>query len=75
MKTRLGLFLVALSASLLSIAQTHITVDNPATWSGEVLRPYIGQTVVFDVPMLVSANANGNYIVSPWRRFQPETHG
>lgn len=75
MKTRFGLFLVALSASLLSIAQTHITVDNPVTWSGEVLRPYIGQTVVFDVPMLVSANANGNYIVSPWRRFQPETHG
>ena len=75
MKTRFGLLAIALITALTVIAQTHITVDNPATWSGEVLRPYIGQTVIFDVPMLVSANANGSYIVSPWRRFQPESHG
>ena len=27
------------------------------------------------MPMTVCANANGNYIVSPWRRFQPECQG
>ena len=39
------------------------------------MSPYIGQTVIFDVPMIVCANANGNYTVSPWRRFQPENQG
>jgi predicted extracellular nuclease len=50
-------------------------VDNPSSWTGEALRPYINQTVVFDVPMIVCGNANGNYTVSPWRKFQPESHG
>ena len=75
MKTRFGLLAVALITALTMVAQTHITVDNPATWSGEVLRPYIGQTVIFDVPMVVCGNANGSYTVSPWRRFQPESKG
>ena len=75
MKTRLGLLLIALTACRLLVAQVHITIDNPDSWSGEALRPYIGQTVVFDVPMIVCANANSNYVVSPWRRFQPESHG
>ena len=39
------------------------------------MKEYIGQTVVFDMPMIVCNNANGNYIVSPWRRFQPECQG
>ena len=75
MKKRLGLILFSLTVSLFIAAQTHITIENPATWSGEALRPYIGQTVIFDVPMIVCGNANGNYTVSPWRRFQPESHG
>ena len=58
-----------------AFAQTHITIDNPGTWTAEKLQPYIGQTVIFDVPMIVCGNANGNYVVSPWRRFQPESHG
>lgn len=58
-----------------AFAQTHITVDNPNSWTGEALRPYIGQTVIFDVPMVICGNANGNYTVSPWRKFQPESHG
>jgi len=56
-------------------AQVHITIDDPETWSGEALRPYINQTVVFDVPMIICGNAYGNYTVSPWRRYQPETQG
>ena len=75
MKKRFGLVLVSMMVSLILMAQTHITIDNPATWTGEALRPYINQTVVFDVPMIVCANANGNYVVSPWRKFQPESHG
>ena len=75
MKTRFGLLAVALITALTVVAQTHITVDNPATWSGEVLRPYIGQTVIFDVPIVVCGNAYGSYTVSPWRRFQPESKG
>ena len=75
MKTRFGMLLIALLLYVTAIGQVHITIDNPSTWSGEALRPYIGQTVIFDVPMIVCNNANGNYIVSPWRRFEPESHG
>lgn len=75
MKKRFGLLLCTLTMSLLLVAQAHITIDNPATWTGEALRPYINQTVVFDVPMIICGNANGNYTVSPWRKFQPESHG
>ena len=61
--------------SPIAYTQVHITIDNPDTWSGEALRPYIGQTVIFDVPIVVCDNKNGNYTVSPFRRFQPESHG
>ncbi len=61
--------------SPIAYSQVHITIDNPDTWSGEALRPYIGQTVIFDVPIVVCDNKNGNYTVSPFRRFQPESHG
>ena len=75
MKTRFGMLLIALLLYVTAIGQAHITIDNPSTWSGEALRPYIGQTVIFDVPVVVCSNANGNYVVSPWRRFHPESHG
>lgn len=75
MKTRFGMLLIALLLYVTAIGQARITIDNPSTWSGEALRPYIGQTVIFDVPVVVCSNANGNYIVSPWRRFHPESHG
>lgn len=75
MKTRITLLWIALLLSPIAYSQVHITIDNPDTWSGEALRPYIGQTVIFDVPMIVCENANGNYTVSPFRMFQPESHG
>ena len=74
MKNRIGLILCALTFSMVLFAQTHITIDNPSTWSGEALRPYIGKKVVFDVPMYICTNTNG-YTVSPWRKFQPQSHG
>lgn len=75
MKTRFRVLLIALLLCITAIGQTHITIDNPSTWSGEALRPYIGQTVIFDVPIVVCNNQNGSYIVSPFRRFNPESHG
>lgn len=75
MKTRITLLWLALLLSPIAFSQVHITIDNPDTWSGEVLRPYIGQTVIFDVPIVVCDNKNGSYTVSPFRRFQPESHG
>ena len=66
---------ILISVCACALAQTHISVDNPSSWTGEALRPYINQTVIFDVPMIVCGNANGNYTVSPWRKFQPESHG
>ena len=75
MKTRFRVLLIALLLCITAIGQTHITIDNPSTWSGEALRPYIGQAVIFDVPIVVCNNQNGSYIVSPFRRFQPESHG
>lgn len=75
MKTRFRVLLIALLLCITAIGQTHITIDNPSTWSGEALRPYIGQTVIFDVPIVVCNNQNGSYIVSPFRRFTPESHG
>ncbi len=74
MKTRISV--VAFLFCALSIAaEVHIALPDSSTWSGQALKEYIGQTVVFDMPMIVCNNANGNYIVSPWRRFQPECQG
>ena len=55
--------------------QVHISITDSATWSAQALAEYVGQTVIFDMPMIVCGNANGNYTVSPWRRFQPENQG
>ena len=74
MKARFTLMAMIVMCSSL-FAQVHISIDDPGTWSVEALRPYLGQTVVFDMPIVVCANANGNYTVSPWRRFQPESRG
>ena len=75
MKTRFRLLMMTILMSVFVYGQVHITIDNPDTWSGESLRSYINQTVIFDVPMIVCANANGKYVVSPWRRFEPLSCG
>ena len=69
MKTRISLFIVLLFA-VHGVCQTHIEVKDPATWSAQELAPYVGQTVVFDVPMVV----NNNYktlTISTRRLFWP----
>lgn len=74
MKTRISVVAFLCWALTLG-AEVHISIPDSTTWSGQALKEYIGETVVFDMPMIVCANANGNYIVSPWRRFQPECQG
>lgn len=74
MKTRFSIVLFLFLAVQLS-AQVHIALPENGEWSGQALKEYIGQTVVFDMPMIVCGNTSGNYTVSPWRRFQPECMG
>ncbi|MBO4665322.1 MAG: endonuclease/exonuclease/phosphatase family protein [Paludibacteraceae bacterium] len=49
-------------------AQTHIQIDDPETWTISQLAPYIGQTVIFDTPLIVTSNYKYVY-VSPRRVF------
>ena len=75
MKKHFSVLILLFFGLLAQAEEVHITIDNPKTWSGQDLAPYIGKTVIFDVPMIVCINRNGNYTVSPWRRFQPESQG
>lgn len=74
MKIRISLIALLFLATGLN-AQVHISLPDSGSWSAQALSPYVGQTVVFDMPMIVCNNANGNYIVSPWRRFEPLCQG
>ncbi len=74
MKTHLtlsGLLLIACC----SFAQVRVSVGDPATWSVQELAPYIGQTVVFDQPIVVCSNAGSSLTVGPWRVFEPDNQG
>lgn len=70
MKARFSLIWVAVWACEMLFAQVHIQVSDPATWDPETLRPYIGQTVIFDVPMVVNNNYSG-LLISTRRFFSP----
>ncbi len=63
------LFVLLLSATI-AMAQPHITISNPATWSSSALASYVGQTVIFDSPMYICSNRSG-YTVAPRRIFSP----
>ena len=59
-------------------AQIHISIDEPSsTWTAQkALSDYIGQTVIFDDPIVVCSNANSSsLVVSPWRMFEPKSQG
>ena len=75
MKQRFSILLAALLIGQIMIAQVHITTADPDTWSTEELRPYVNQTVIFDIPIVVSTISGSNYIVGPFRIFQPENQG
>jgi hypothetical protein len=70
MKNRFSLLLVTVLVSHLIMAQEHIVVSNPQTWSAQALVPYIGKTVIFDVPMVVTSNYGG-LTISTRRLYTP----
>lgn len=70
MKTRFTLVFALLCFSY-SFAQVHIQIEDPETWSREELAPYVGKTVIFDDPMIITSNARGGYIISARRLFTP----
>ena len=70
MKHRLSLLITLFWAASLC-AQVQIHVDNPATWNAKELKPFVGQTVVFDVPIVVCNNAGYSLTVSTRRLFSP----
>ena len=70
MKTRIRLIITTLLACQFILAETHIQVDDPLTWKAESLLPYVGQEVIFDVPMYVCSNDKG-YTISTRRLFSP----
>lgn len=72
MKTRFSLFALLVLTCQVLIAQTHIKVKDPNTWTTDELTPYVGQTVIFDVPIIVTSNASSSsYTVSTRRLFTP----
>jgi len=77
MKTRFTLLICALTACQLSVAQVPDTIRDvtPATWTTNLLRPYIGKTVYFDIPIVVSAVNSSSLTVAPWRKYEPENQG
>ena len=76
MKKHFSVGLMLLVACV-AFAQTHIQIsDDPNSWSASsALYPYIGETVIFDSPIVVSSNASSTLTVGPWRVFVPECQG
>lgn len=72
MKTRFSLLWLAILACQVLVAQTHIKVKDPETWTTDELAPYVNQEVIFDVPIFVTSNASSyNYTVSTRRLYSP----
>ena len=74
MKRRFFLLSIVLFA-VCSYAQVHISVGEARNWSIEQLAQYVGQTVIFDDPIVICSNAQSDPVVSPWRMFQPQNQG
>ena len=72
MKTRFSFLWLVILACQVLVAQTHIKVKDPSTWTTDELTPYVNQEVIFDAPIYVTSNASsGSYIVSTRRLFTP----
>lgn len=50
--------------------ELHVSISNPDTWTVNELAGYIGQTVIFDVPMVV-CNNYGSLTIAPKRVMAP----
>lgn len=69
--------LILLAFARVCASQVHIPAGDPQTWSAQqALSSYVGQTVVFDMPIVVCSNSSSNgLVVSPWRMFEPDNQG
>ena len=65
---------VMLFFALSLMAHVHIPAGSTDTWSVQDLAPYVGDTVEFDMPVVVNTNA-GRLMVSPWRMHEPLSQG
>ena len=77
MKRHFSIAVLLLFAGIAS-AQVHISIDEPdSLWTVQkALGDYVGQTVIFDDPIVVCSNANSSsLVISPWRMFQPLCQG
>ena len=77
MKRHFSIVMLLLFVGVLS-AQVHISINEPdSTWTAQkALGDYVGQTVIFDDPIIVCSNANeNNLVISPWRMMQPLSQG
>ena len=70
MRKHLLLFLCLLTGLMLT-AEVHISIPDPETWTVDRLAGHIGQTVIFDDPMIVCATRGGGLTISPRRTFSP----
>lgn len=72
---KIRITLLALMMACIAWADVHISVTTPDAWSTQQLSQYIGQTVIFDCPIVVCNNASSDLRVGPWRMFQPQNQG
>ncbi len=63
--------LCALFIVLFACAQTHVSFDNIRHWTANELRPYVGQTVIFDQPVYTCNNYRGTITASMHRVMSP----
>ena len=61
MKKRI-LSIVFLVIALAISAEVHVTIEHPETWRVSDLAPYVGETVIFDTPMIVTSNWKYIYV-------------
>ena len=64
----LGVLCVLSTVFIPAKTELQITIEDPETWTVSDLAPYVGQTVVFTTPLIVTSNYNA-YYVSPRRIF------
>ena len=65
---------VMLFFALSLMAHVHVPAGSPDTWSVQALAPYVGDTVEFDMPVVVNTNMS-RLQVAPWRMHEPLSQG
>lgn len=70
---RKNTFILLVLGMLLSTgaySEQHVQIQDVMTWTVSDLKPYVGETVIFDVPFYICSTASNVY-VSPRRLFSP----